>query len=202
MLWRQQSAPQHAGSFVLVPLPPRPAGSPMLKLVYGLDKPVRRAPGRWEPGTSGRSSGALPEARHVAASAKYASTCRKFRISTPPAAASGFTNAKTCVRARQARTPRPPAAGSAAGSPAPPGGPRGPSRRSDMLRRHRGTPQHVESFVVGAPSKGIQQGDLPSKNTPTETCHAHMEYTKLTFQLRGFLIRALLLQKGSQKWGT
>ncbi|MDR1038493.1 MAG: hypothetical protein LBT40_18565, partial [Deltaproteobacteria bacterium] len=46
--------------------------------------PVRRAPGRrtgrWEPGTSGRSSGALPEARHVAASAKYAATCWKFRI--------------------------------------------------------------------------------------------------------------------------
>ncbi|MDR1036226.1 MAG: hypothetical protein LBT40_06560 [Deltaproteobacteria bacterium] len=55
----------------------------MLKLVYGLDKPVRRAPvrrtGRREPGTSGRSSGALPEARHVAASAKFAATCRKFR---------------------------------------------------------------------------------------------------------------------------
>ncbi|MDR1035123.1 MAG: hypothetical protein LBT40_00685 [Deltaproteobacteria bacterium] len=57
----------------------------MLKLVYGLDKPVRRAPGRrtgrWEPGTAGRATGALPEARHVAASAKYAATCRKFRSS-------------------------------------------------------------------------------------------------------------------------
>ncbi|MDR1035110.1 MAG: hypothetical protein LBT40_00620 [Deltaproteobacteria bacterium] len=69
----------------------------MLKFVYGLDKPVRRAPGRrtgrWEPGTSGRSPGALPEVRHVAASSKDAATCRKFRSSTPPAAASGFTNA-------------------------------------------------------------------------------------------------------------
>jgi hypothetical protein len=54
----------------------------MLKVVYWLDKPVRRAhdrrTGRWEPGTSEQSPGALPEARHVAASAKYAATCRKF----------------------------------------------------------------------------------------------------------------------------
>jgi hypothetical protein len=61
----------------------------------------------------------------------------------------------------------------------------------------------VTFFVtVQTPPKGTLKGELPSKNTLTETYHAHMEYPKLTFQLRGFLIRGLFLKKGSQKRGT